>query len=80
MPDFNVDACEMAYNNGYRNGYNIGYRDALKDYGVKLWVGDPVAGDIYCPTCGTIGPDNVPTAYLKHCCYCGQHLTFNKGV
>ena len=76
MPLLNPDACEMAYHNGYEKGY----KDAVEEYGVKLWVGDPVDGDIYCPTCGTVGPYNLPKHYLRYCSYCGQRLTFQRGV
>lgn len=68
-----ADAFELAFNNGYRKGYE----EALKDYGIKYWLGNP-DGDIVCPTCGSLGPDNLPRSYLRHCSYCGQKLTFKE--
>ncbi len=70
------DAVEVAFHNGYEEGY----KDAMREYGVKYWLGDPLEGDIVCPTCGSLGPSNLPAAYLRHCSYCGQHLTFKKGA
>ena len=70
-----LTATEQAYKNGYTKGYN----DACIDFNVSYWFGDPAEGDIVCPNCGTLGPDNLPKFYLRHCTYCGQRLRFKEG-